>query len=359
MEFIDVLKAGVDRGASDIHIVIGKPPMIRLKGEIIPLNDFSVITADESKRIIYSILYDDQKQKFEETFELDCSFEIKGLSRFRVNVLKQRNGVEAVLRIISSKIPQPESLRLPPAITCLTDLPRGLVLVTGPTGSGKSTTLACLIQTINEKYSHHILTIEDPIEFVYEPVNSVIRQREVGQQTKSFSNALRSALREDPDVILVGEMRDLETISLALTAAETGHLCFGTLHTTDAAQTIDRVIDVFPPAQQQQVRVQLSSVLRAVICQTLLPRQDGEGRIAAREIMVVTPGISNLIREGKTHMINNSIETGSKFGMITLDKALIELVKSGMISVEDACAKSNNPDLVRAGKAPTSAAVSY
>jgi twitching motility protein PilT len=359
MEFIDILKAAVDRGASDIHIVVGKPPMVRLRGEILPLQNFPSISAEESKRLIYSILYDDQKQRFEETYELDCSFEIKNLSRFRVNVLRQRNGIEAVLRIISSKIPDPQTLRLPPAITELADLPRGLVLVTGPTGSGKSTTLASLVQVINQKYPHHILTIEDPIEFVYEPVNSIIRQREVGPQTKSFSNALRSALREDPDVILVGEMRDLETISLALTAAETGHLCFGTLHTTDAAQTIDRIIDVFPTAQQQQVRVQLSSVLRAVVCQTLLPRQDEDGRIAAREIMVVTPAIGNLIREGKTHMIANALETGSKFGMITLDKALIELVKAGLVSVEDACAKANNPELVRAGKAPTSSAVSY
>jgi twitching motility protein PilT len=360
MEFVDILKGAVDRGASDIHIVVGKPPMIRLKGEVIPLGDrFPAITGEESKRLIYSILYDDQKQKFEEMHELDCSFEIKNLSRFRVNVLMHRNGVEAVLRIVASKIPDPEALNLPQAITDLADLPRGLVLVTGPTGSGKSTTLASLIQVINKKYSHHILTIEDPIEFVYEPIHSVIRQREVGPHTHSFQNALRSALREDPDVILVGEMRDLETISLAITAAETGHLCFGTLHTTDAAQTVDRIIDVFPTAQQQQVRVQLSSVLKAVICQTLLPRQDEDGRIAAREIMVVTPAIANLIREGKTHMINNAIETGVKFGMITLDKALIELVKKGLISIEDACAKSNNPELVRAGKASASAAVTY
>ena len=282
--------------------------------------------------------------------ELDCSFEVKGLSRFRVNVFMQKNGVESVLRIISSKIPPPESLRLPPAVTDLTDVPRGLVLVTGPTGSGKSTTLACLIQMINEKYNSNIITIEDPIEFVYEPVNSVIRQREVGQSTKSFANALRSALREDPDVILVGEMRDLETIQLAVTAAETGHLCFGTLHTTDAASTIDRIIDVFPPSQQQQIRVQLSNVLRGVVCQTLLPRADEEGRVAAREIMVVIPAISNLIREGKSHMIKNAIETGGKFGMITLDKALIELVQGGLVSVEAACAKAHDPDLVRLGK---------
>lgn len=355
MEFIDILKAAVEKGASDIHILIGKPPMVRFRGEIVPLVEFPEISAEESKRLIYSILYDDQKQKFEEHLELDCSFEVKGLSRFRVNVLMQKNGVETVLRIISSKIPEPESLRFPAAITDLADLARGLVLVTGPTGSGKTTSLACLIQIINQKHSHHVLTIEDPIEFVYEPINSIIRQREVGQSTRSFSAALRSALRQDPDVILVGEMRDLETISLALTAAETGHLCFGTLHTTDAAQTIDRVIDVFPPSQQQQVRIQLSTVLKAVICQTLLPRQDGDGRIAAREIMIVTPAISNLIREGKTHMINNAIETGAKFGMITLDRALIELVKSGMVSVEDACAKAHNPEVVRAGKTSVTA----
>lgn len=350
MEFIDILKAAVDKGASDVHLTISKPPMVRFRGEIIPLVEFPTISAEESRRLIYSILYDDQKQKFEENFELDCSFEVKGLSRFRVNVLMQKNGVEAVLRIISSKIPEPESLRLPPAITDLADLPRGLVLVTGPTGSGKSTTLACLIQIINKKYSHNILTIEDPIEFVYEPLNSIIRQREVGQSTRSFSAALRSALRQDPDVVLIGEMRDLETISLALTAAETGHLCFGTLHTTDAAQTIDRIVDVFPPSQQQQVRVQLSTVLRAVICQTLLPRQDEGGRVAVREIMIVTPAIANLIREGKSHMIPNAIETGAKFGMVTLDKALIEVVKSGMVSVEDACAKAHNPEAVRSGK---------
>ena len=349
MEFIDILKAAVERGASDLHMVIGRPPMVRYGGAIVSLVDLPEISADESKRLIYSILYDDQKQKFEENLELDCSFEVKGISRFRINVFMQKNGVEAVLRVISSRIPPPEALRLPQAITELTDQPRGLVLVTGPTGSGKTTTLACLIQMINEKHSHNILTIEDPIEFVYEPVNSIIRQREVGQSTHSFANALRSALREDPDVILVGEMRDLETIQLAVTAAETGHLCFGTLHTTDAASTVDRIIDVFPPSQQQQIRVQLSNVLRAVVSQTLLPRSDEEGRIAAREIMVVTPAISNLIREGKSHMIKNAIETGGKYGMITLDKGLIELVNAGMISVEAAMSKASDPELIKSG----------
>ncbi len=351
MEFIDILRKAVERGASDIHLVIGKPPMVRYNGAIIPLVEFPEVTAEESKRLIYSILYDDQKQRFEEKLELDCSFEVKDLSRFRINVFMQKNGVEAVLRVINSRIPLPETLRLPPSVIELTDIPRGLVLVTGPTGSGKTTTLACLIQLINEKFTHNILTIEDPIEFVYEPVSSIIRQREVGQSTHSFANALRSALREDPDVILVGEMRDLETIQLAITAAETGHLCFGTLHTTDAASTVDRMIDVFPPSQQQQIRVQLSSVLRGVVCQTLLPRCDEEGRIAAREIMVVTPAIANLIREGKSHMIKNSIETGAKFGMITLDKALIELVNGGMVTVEDACSKASDPEVVRSGGA--------
>lgn len=355
MEFIDILKTAIEKRASDIHLLVGQPPMIRFQGEITPLVDFPELSAEESKRLIYSILYDDQKQRFEENLELDCSFEVKALSRFRVNVLMQKNGVEIVLRVVSSKVPEPESIGLTPAICELAELPRGLVLVTGPTGSGKTTTLACLIQMINEKYYRHILTIEDPIEFVYEPNKSIIRQREVGQSTRSFSHALRSALRQDPDVILIGEMRDLETISLALTASETGHLCFATLHTTNGAQTIDRIVDVFPPLQQQQVRIQLSSVLKAVVCQTLLPRQDGEGRIAAREIMIVTPAISNLIREGKTHMISNAIETGAKFGMVTLDKALIELVGSGLVSVEDACAKAQNPEIVRSGKTGTAA----
>ncbi len=349
MEFIDILKAAVDRGSSDIHVVIGKPPMVRYGGSILPLIEFPVISAEEAKRLIYSILYDDQKQRFEENLELDCSFEVKELSRFRINVFMQKNGVEAVLRVISGRIPEPSALRLQSAITDFTDIPRGLVLVTGPTGSGKTTTLACLIQMINEKYNSNIITIEDPIEFVYEPVNSIIRQREVGQSTHSFSNALRSALREDPDVILVGEMRDLETIQLAVTAAETGHLCFGTLHTTDAASTIDRMIDVFPSAQQEQIRVQLSTVLKGVVSQTLLPRCDEEGRIAAREVMVVTPAIANLIREKKSHMIRNAIETGGKAGMITLDKALVELVNSGMVSVDTACAKATDPNFVRSG----------
>jgi len=344
-----ILKKAVELGASDVHLVIGKTPMGRVRGEIRPLDGaFGVLSADDSKRIIYEILQDDQRKRLEEHWELDFSFTVPDVSRFRVNVLKQRTGIEAVFRVISSKIPPPEKLRLTPAIMAFAELPRGLVLVTGPTGSGKSTTLACILNLVNETRPDHILTIEDPIEFVYESKKSIVRQREVGQQTKSFTEAIKHALRQDPDVILVGELRDLETISLALTAAETGHLVFGTLHTTDAPQTVDRIIDVFPAPQQQQVRVQLASVLKGVVCQTLLPTKDGKGRVAAREIMVVTPAISNLIREGKTHQIYSAIDMGQKFGMISLDKALLELVRQGFVNKSDAAAVAHDPAAIEA-----------
>ncbi len=344
MELVEMLKAAVQAGASDIHIVIGKPPLMRVSGEIVEITGFAKINAEESKRLIYSILYEEQRAKFEETWELDCSFAVTGLSRFRVNVLLQKNGVEAVMRVITSKIPTPEQLRLPKSVTDLADLPRGLVLVTGPTGSGKSTTLAVIMEMINSKYADNILTVEDPIEFVYESKKSIFRQREIGQNTKSFTAALKSALRQDPDVILIGEMRDLETIQLAITAAETGHLCFGTLHTQDAPSTIDRIIDVFPPHQQSQVRVQLAVVLAAVVCQQLVARKDGEGRVAAREIMIMTPAISNMIREGKTHMIYGALDTGAKHGMIPMDKALAELVRQGMVAPEEALQRANNQE---------------
>jgi twitching motility protein PilT len=346
MELVEVLKTATQAGASDIHMVIGKSPIMRLNGEMVSIPGFekNKLSAEESKRLIYSILYEEQRAKFEDTWELDCSFAVTGLGRFRVNVLLQKNGVEAVMRVVSSKIPTPEQLRMPRSVMDLTDLPRGLVLVTGPTGSGKSTTLSCLMETINQKYSDHILTIEDPIEFVYESKKSVFRQREVGQNTKSFTAALRSALRQDPDVVMVGELRDLETISLAITAAETGHLCFATLHTQDAPSTIDRIIDVFPPHQQQQVRVQLAVVLQAVLCQQLLPRKDGEGRVAAREIMIMTPAISNLIREAKTHMIYQAVDTGAKHGMIPMDKALAELVRQGLVHPDEALNRASNQD---------------
>ena len=344
MELIEVLKSAVQAGSSDIHLVIGKPPLMRVNGEMTEIPGFTKITADESKRLIYSILYEEQRAKFEDTWELDCSFSVTGLSRFRVNVFLQKNGVEAVMRVISSKIPTAEQLRLQKSITDLADLPRGLVLVTGPTGSGKSTTLAVLMEMINNKYADNILTVEDPIEFVYESKKSVFRQREIGQNTKSFGAALKSALRQDPDVILVGEMRDLETMQLAITAAETGHLCFGTLHTQDAPSTIDRIIDVFPPHQQAQIRVQLAVVLAAVVCQQLVSKKDGEGRIAAREIMIMTPAISNMIREGKTHMIYGALDTGAKHGMIPMDKSLAELVRTGLISAEEALQRANNQE---------------
>jgi len=347
MEMIDILVAGAQAKASDVHIVVGRPPMVRIHGSMQPIKQFPVLTEEMSKGLIYSMLYQDQIGRFEEKLELDFSYNVPGLSRFRVNVLSQKNGIEAVLRLIPSKIPSPKEIKLSDAALALTKLPRGLILVTGPTGSGKSTTLASMIDIINTERREHIITIEDPIEFVFEHKNCIVRQREVGMNTHSFSDALKHCLRQDPDVILVGEMRDLETISLAVTAAETGHLVFATLHTQDAPQTVDRVIDVFPPHQQQQMRVQLASTLKAVMCQQLLPRADGKGRVAARELMIVTHAISNLIREGKSHQIYSAIETGAKQGMTTLETSLAELVRDRLITIDDAFSKTNNPDTLR------------
>lgn len=347
MDIFAILKDAVEMGASDIHLVVGLPPMVRVTGQLIPLESCHALSATETKELIYSLLYDEQKAHFEEHLELDCSHAIPNLARFRLNVLLSNNGVGAVLRVIGSRVPTVEELDLAPAMIELCHLPRGLVLVTGPTGSGKSTTLAAMVQLVNMSYRHHILTIEDPVEFVYEPMYSVITQREIGRQTHNFSAALRSAMRQDPDVILVGEMRDLETISLALTAAETGHLVFGTLHTTDATQTIDRIVDVFPPFQQQQIRVQLGGVLKGVICQTLIPRADGQGRVAARELLITTSAVGNLIRDGKTHQLYNVIDTGARLGMISMDKALANLVKENKIKLEDALPKAHDAELVR------------
>lgn len=346
-DFVEILTKAVQMRASDVHIVVGKPPLVRVRGEIIALPGYEPVTTDQSQKLIYSILFDAQRRRFEEKQELDCSFALPNVARFRVNVLMARQGIEAVLRIINSVVPKSSSLDFTPAMDELAKLPRGLVLVTGPTGSGKTTTLAALIEMINTTRKEHILTIEDPIEFVYESKSCIVRQREVGTTTQSFANALKASLREDPDVILVGELRDLETISLAITASETGHLVFATLHTTDAPQTIDRMIDVFPPHQQQQVRVQLSTTLRAVVCQSLIPTSDGLNRVAAREIMIVTPAISNLIREGKTHMIYNAIDTGAKFGMQSLDKSLEDLVKARKINLEDALVKARDPEKIK------------
>ena len=345
-EMTEILKVAVEKGASDIHISIGLPPMARISGRMTPL-PYDVLTADEARRLVYSLMFDAQRRRFEEDLELDVSSSIQGVGRFRLNALLHRNGVGAVLRVIPSKIPTPQDINLPAAALEVTKLPRGLVLITGPTGSGKSTTLACIMDLINQQRREHILTVEDPIEFVYESKSCVVTQREVGAQTKGFGEALKHALRQDPDVVLIGEMRDLETISAALTIAETGHLVFGTLHTNDAPSTIDRIVDVFPPFQQQQVRTQLAGSLQAVISQILLPRADGKGRVAAREIMIMTSAIANLIREGKTHMIYNAIESGSRQGMISMDRTLAGLVQSGLISIDVALEKAHNPDTIK------------
>lgn len=346
-EIFSILEKAVATGASDIHITVGRPPMVRLHGHLLPLEGFPVLTAEDTKELVYAILYDEQKQKFETNLELDCSYHVPKLSRFRVNILMQKDGVGMVMRVISSHIPSAEELSLTPEVIELAKMPRGMILVTGPTGSGKSTTLACLVNLINQYRNEHILTIEDPIEFVYEHKSCVVTQRELGNHTLSFNNALRAALREDPDVIMVGEMRDLDTISLALTAAETGHLVLATLHTTDAPKTVDRIIDVFPPYQQQQIRMQLSVSLKAVICQNLVPKVDGKGRVAAREVLFVTTAVGNLIRENKTHMIYNSIETGGKLGMISMDKSLAALVSAGTVTMEEALTKANDAEQVK------------
>ena len=344
MDIFSLLRTVVKAGASDAHLAAGRPPMMRVHGEVVPIDpEFPPLTKEGCRELIYSILYDDQRVKFEETYELDCSFEIPGFSRFRVNVHLQNNGIGAVMRVIENHIPTPEFLGIGPELLKLTNLPRGLILVTGPTGSGKTNTLACMLDYINQRRQEHILTIEDPIEFVYQEKKCVITQRELNKTTKSFSSALRAALRQDPDVILVGEMRDLETISLALTAAETGHLVFATLHTTDAAQTIDRVVDVFPAEQQQMVRSQLGGSLKAVISQALLPRTGG-GRVAAREVLIVDSGIGAMIRDGKTHQIYGTIDVGQDKGMISLERSLEKLVRSGTVSFKDAISKANHSD---------------
>ena len=356
----DLMEEVVERGGSDLHLSAGLPPYIRVSGHLTP-TEHPPMTPEQCQRLIFSMLNNTQRKHLEQNWELDCSYGVKGLARFRVNVYKDRGTYAACLRALSSKIPSAELLGLPDIVIELARKPRGLILVTGPTGSGKSTTLASMINDINHTRAEHILTVEDPIEFVYEPIKSLIHQRQIGEDTKSFANALRAALREDPDVILVGEMRDLETISLAITAAETGHLVFGTLHTSSAAQTIDRMVDVFPPEQQQQVRVQLSNSLVAVLSQTLIPKANpkpGEfGRVMAQEIMVVTPAIANLIREGKTAQIYGAIQTGGKIGMQTLEMVLADLYKAGTISFEHAMGKSSRADelqrLINAGGAGT------
>ncbi|MDO8586954.1 MAG: type IV pilus twitching motility protein PilT [Armatimonadota bacterium] len=342
MHLDDLLRMLVDREGSDLHLRVGEPPVLRIHGDLIR-TDLPVLKPEDIEQLIFGILNEERKQRFREFLELDLSHEIRGLSRFRVNVFRQRGHIGAVLRAIPIKIKTIDDLMLPPVIKDICIRPRGLVLVTGPTGSGKSTSLAAMVDHINRYRRCHILTIEDPIEFLHMDKLSEINQREIGMDTHSFAAALKHCMRQNPDVILVGEMRDLETISLAITAAETGHLVFATLHTTDAPQTIDRVIDVFPPEQQEQIRTQLSVTLLAIISQTLLPRMDMPGRVAAFEIMVVTSAIRSLIREGKTHQIYTDIQTGAEHGMQSLDMCLINLVKRRLVNYENALSKSSNP----------------
>jgi twitching motility protein PilT len=340
----DLLTIMIERGASDLHVTTGTYPQIRLNGKLLQLNQFEQLTPQDTQRLAYSVLNEGQKQKFEEENELDLSFGIQGLARFRCNVYRQRGAVAAAIRVIPFKIRSFNELSLPAIVEQLAERPKGLVLVTGPTGSGKSTTLAAMIDKINSERSDHIMTIEDPIEFVHQHKKCLVNQREVFSDTHSFKNALKSILRQDPDVVLVGEMRDLETIAAALTIAETGHLTLGTLHTNSCAQTMNRIIDVFPTSQQAQVRAQLSLVLEGVLSQQLIPTADGRGRAMALEIMVTTPAIRNLIREEKLHQIYSSMQAGQKFGMQTMNQSLFELVQKRKIGREEAVNRSMLPD---------------
>lgn len=342
-----LLKALLEKGASDLHVTTGSPPQLRIDGDLIPLRT-PPLTPVETKQLCYSILTDSQKHRFEEDSELDLSFGVKNLARFRANIFLQRGAVSGVFRMIPYKILTFQELGLPPIIADMANKPRGLVLITGPTGSGKSTTLASVIDKINTEKHHHILTIEDPIEFLHPHKRSVVNQREVGADTDSFRKALKYVLRQDPDVILIGEMRDLETIEAALIIAETGHLAFGTLHTNTSISTINRIVDVFPPYQQPQIRANLSFVLEGVMCQQLLPRLGTNGRVLAYEILVPNAAIRNLIREDKIHQVYSQMQMGqSKFGMVTMNQCLLSLVQQKLISLEDAMSRCTEIDEFR------------
>jgi twitching motility protein PilT len=344
----DLMNDLVNDGGSDLHLAAGAPAYGRFNGQLRPMRQGTTLTEDICNRLIFSLLNNAQRKQLEQTWELDCSYGLRGVSRFRVNVYRQKGSYAACLRALGSSIPAIEMLGLPPVVVEMSHKPKGLVLVTGPTGSGKTTTLASLLDNINHTRAEHILTIEDPIEFTYQNDRSLIHQREVHEDTRSFANALRAALREDPDVILVGELRDLETIQLAISAAETGHLVFGTLHTSSASQTVDRMVDVFPAAQQTQIRVQLSSSLLAVfsqtLCKTIKPAAGSFGRVMALEIMVNTPACANLIREGKTAQLYSMIQTGGQYGMQTLESSLANLVQNNRISSDEAMLKTIRPD---------------
>ncbi len=338
----DLLIHVLNEGCSDLHLTVNAAPTVRKSGALMPLEEYPRLTPTLIQKTMYAIMSQKQREKFEEELELDFAYSVPGKARFRVNVYKQRDAVGAAFRLIPYEIKKLEDLGIPPAVANLAMLPRGFVLVTGPTGSGKSTTLAAVVDLANRNRADHIMTVEDPIEFLHTHQKSLVNQREVGEDTWSFKNALKHVLRQDPDIILVGEMRDLETIEIALTAAETGHLVMATLHTQDAAQTIDRVIDVFPPSQQQQVRVMLSGALQGVVCQQLVKTADGKGRVAAIEVMIATPAIRNLIREGKTHQIYSALQAGAKHGMQTMDSHLAALVKQGRITYDAALEKCHH-----------------
>src|SRR4051794_13452227 len=346
-DFSEILLEVVRRKASDLHITAGAPPMVRVRGSLVPVDGLPKLTPTDTREIIYAILNSGQRQRLETDWQIDFAYSVPGHGRFRVNAYFQRGTLAAAFRLIPSETVPIETLGLPPVIREFSKKPRGIVLVTGPTGSGKSTTLASMIDEINETRHDHIMTIEDPIEFLHSHKRCIVNQREIGADAPSFALGLKAALRQDPDVILVGEMRDMETIGTALTAAETGHLVFATLHTQDAPQTIDRIIDVFPPAQQGQVRAQLAIGLQGVVTQTLLPTADGQGRAVAAEVLIPTPGVRNLIREGKTHQIYSLIQTGGAHGMQTMDSSLATLVRENTITMAVAESRSSEPSEMR------------
>ncbi len=356
LDFAEVLTRMVAERASDVHLTPGFPPAIRVRGQIKALEGYPALSPQDTREVVYSILNNDQRKRFENELQLDFAYMIPGVARFRVNCFFQRGSASAAFRHIPEEIESLESLGLPAILSELTRKPRGFVLVTGPTGSGKTTTLASMLDLINSERDEHILTIEDPIEFMHSHQRCIVNQREVGADALDFPTALKSALREDPDVILVGEMRDLETISTAITAAETGHLVFATLHTQSTAQTVDRIIDVFPPHQQQQVRMQLSIALEGIITQQLLPTADGSGRVAACEVLVPNPAVRNLIREGKTHQIYSVLQTSAATGMQTMDSQLAQLARQGKITRQMAEKRAGNPEELKrllGGAAPT------
>jgi twitching motility protein PilT len=347
IDFAELLMEVVSRRASDLHLAAGAHPIVRVRGRLTPLESYPRLGGTDTREIVYSILTGDQRQRLETDWQIDFAYSVPGHARFRVNAYYQRGAIGAAFRLIPVDLTSIDELGLPATVHDFTRKPRGFVLVTGPTGSGKSTSLAAMIDEINSTRDEHIMTIEDPIEFLHPHKRCLVNQRELGSDAQSFSEALKAALRQDPDVILVGEMRDLETISTALTAAETGHLVFATLHTQDTAQTVDRVIDVFPPHQQGQVRVQLSVCLQGIMTQQLLPTADGSGRAVAVEVLVPTPAVRNLIREGKTHQIYSALQTGTAQGMQTMDTALAQLIRAGKISQKMAEARSSTPEELR------------